>query len=82
MTRIPPAHLANCAYCGDDIDTRGFGFFQFVSGWIEQRNKGGANAIALPKRKHSFACGICIDRLRHGVPPLQMSIFDAIDHDE
>ena len=79
MNRIPPAHLVACSFCGSDVDTRSFGIYQFVSGWIEQRMKGGANAIALPRRKHAYACGECIDRLRHHIAPAQMSIYDALD---
>jgi hypothetical protein len=74
---VPLANRAVCELCGCALDTRAFGIFQWVQGWIEQRRTGGANAIALPERAHRFACAICIDRLRHGIPVGQMSIYDA-----
>lgn len=82
MKRIPPAHLVQCTFCGDDMDTRDYGIFQFVSGWIEQRRTGGANAIALPKRKHAYTCATCMDRLKHHISPQQRTIFDALADDE
>lgn len=79
--RIPPAHLAQCHFCSCDLDTREYGIFQFAAGWLEQRQKGGANAIALPQRKHHFACAICMDRLRHHISPDQMTIYDSLSLD-
>lgn len=76
MKIVPPANVASCYYCHENMDTRDYGIFQFVSGWVENRVRGGANAIAIPQRAHRFACSTCIDRLRKGIPTGQMRMWD------
>jgi hypothetical protein len=72
---IPLSRRATCVYCSIFIDTNANGVFQFASGWLENRRKGGANTIALPNRRPRFACRECIDRLRHGIPVGQGTLF-------
>jgi len=79
---IPLSRRAVCTYCATTIDMQASGVFQFAQGWLENRLRGGANTIALPKRRNQYACHECIDRMRHGVPALQARLFDAGPYDD
>lgn len=77
-TGIPVSRRGTCAYCAILVDTAAVGTFQLCTGWVENRRKGGGNTVALPTRHLKWACGICIDKLRHGISPDQASLF-ALD---
>lgn len=79
---IPLSRRRLCTYCLCTIDSNGTGVFQRASGWLENRNRGGANTIALPIRLDAYACSECIDKLRHDIPVGQSRLFDPRTLDE
>lgn len=76
---IPLSRRRLCAYCSCTVDSNGTQVFQRASGWLENRKRGGANTIALPIRRDEYACGECIDKLRHGISIGQGRLFEPID---
>lgn len=72
---IPLSRLRNCVYCQCQVDSNAIGIFQLATGWLMNRRSGGANTIAMPKRQDFYACAECIDKLRHGIPVGQQSLF-------
>lgn len=73
--KVPLSRRATCVYCADQLDTSATGVFQLARGWLENRRRGGANTIALAERLPKYACGICIDKLRSGIPVGQQTLF-------
>lgn len=78
---IPLSRRRNCTYCLCVIDSNGTGTFQLAHGWIEHRKRGGANTIAVPIRDDTYACGECIDKLRHGISTGQARLFEPRNYD-
>lgn len=74
---IPASRRAFCTYCGLLVDSAAVGVWQRATGWVENRRQGGSNAIALPNKDTVYACGICIDRLRHNISPDQRTLFES-----
>jgi hypothetical protein len=74
IRNVPPAHLTACYYCGTTLDTRDITVYQFLSGWARNKNQG--NSVTLGKREYKYACGECIDRLRHNISIGQQGLWD------
>lgn len=72
---IPERNKVKCEGCGDVIDCQASGHAQFVSGWIVNRTKGGANAVTFPERQRRWLCRWCIDKRRSGVSWGQQELF-------
>lgn len=52
------------------------GVFRRVTGWVENRKSGGANAVSLPGPPTAFCCKPCMDVQRLGGPgATQESLF-------
>lgn len=67
--------MTACVYCGRSVIPTATGTFQKVVGWVENRDAGGANTVALMTRYSEYACGECIDKMRHGIAPTQGSLL-------
>ena len=78
---IPLSRRRLCTYCLATIDSNGTGTFQLAHGWLENRKRGGANTIAVPIRDDIYACGECIDKLRHNISPGQARLFGPKEYD-
>ena len=78
---IPLSRRRVCCYCLCTIDSNGTGVFQLAHGWLENRKRGGANAIAIPIREDTYACAECIDKLRHKIPVGQARLFEPRNYD-
>lgn len=72
---IPLSRRRNCSFCQCMIDSNGVGTYQLVTGWSPNRKQGGTNAVSLPHRHDEYACPECIDKLRHGIPVGQLTLF-------
>jgi hypothetical protein len=64
-----------CEFCGLPVDPLVPGCFQWTSGWVEVRAEGGGHGVTLPQRAPRWACGVCIDLIRHGMSPGQTSLL-------
>lgn len=71
---VPPSFVASCYFCVRAMDTRDLTAYQYTQGWARNKNKG--NSLTLAQREHKWACGECIDKLKHGVPVGQMGLWD------
>jgi hypothetical protein len=65
--RIPTIYTRKCEICGDDLDSRAMGVFQWTAGWVMQREGGGGHGISLPERADRWAHGYCIDKKARGL---------------
>jgi hypothetical protein len=77
---IPPSMLAGCVFCANRLHTNQRGTWQHViSGWVPVHryggNKRGTNSLTLPRLEHVFACELCIDKLKAGIPLGQQTLF-------
>jgi hypothetical protein len=63
-----------CCHCGKPTRINSQYTFQKVSGWVQMRKQGGANAIALRRPMEVWSCSVCIDKLRLGQQVDQLSI--------
>lgn len=68
----PKSGVVPCLYCGEALDTSK-GYEQVV-GLRRQRDEGGPNQITLPRPTGRWACRDCVDRLKLGIHPLQMTL--------
>ena len=76
---VPASMVAVCCYCAAQIDTRDSRHYQRIKGWALNRNKG--NSVTLGQRSAIWACHECIDKLKHGVPTGQQSLFVLAEDD-
>lgn len=76
---VPLSRLRACTYCSCQVDSNAVGVYQLASGWLQNRKQGGANTLTLPIRQDHYACGECVDKLRHGIPVGQMQLFGLDD---
>jgi hypothetical protein len=74
LYEIPMSRRRTCVFCASIVDSNADGVYEFVQGWARNR-KQGTNAVALQKRMNVFACDICIDKLKAGIPVGQQSLF-------
>lgn len=72
---ITRAHRVHCELCGDTIDRTALTTFQYIAGWAKNRKGGGAHSVTLPEHSSRWACGWCIDKLRHGIAIGQTKLF-------
>jgi hypothetical protein len=72
---IPRRYQATCLFCEMELDIRRPGVFAYTEGWVKNRTQGGGNAITLPKRTGSYACGPCVEIATHGDRSLQGALF-------
>lgn len=58
------------------LNPNGTGVYKRVTGWVENRKSGGANAVSLPGPPTAFCCKPCMDVQRlGGVHASQDSLF-------
>jgi hypothetical protein len=77
---VPPAYVGSCSYCADPLDTRSTNNHVRVSAWIpcgSTSTSHGGNTVTMVDRSSTYVCRTCYDRLKAGIPPAQMSIFDV-----
>lgn len=74
LYEIPMSRRKSCVFCGDILDSAAIGVYELVQGWAMNR-KQGTNAIALKKSLHQYACGLCMDKLKAGIPHGQQTLF-------
>jgi len=74
--RIPEVYRAGCELCGEDLDVRRFGVYQWTAGWVKQRAGGGGHGISLAQRERRWAHDDCVERVAAGTwSPDQTSLF-------
>lgn len=78
-TSVPVRYRRTCTYCGSQVDSRHAHTYVMAHGWKRIGNNG--NSITLAKLSDEWSCGDCIDKLRHGIPVGQLSIFEAAEYD-
>lgn len=68
---------ATCFFCGDAINTTMPGNYQYVEGWekIRRSTEGGGHGLTKRIAHPKWACRSCIDKLQHGIPTNQGSMF-------
>lgn len=66
-----------CEFCGCPVDTKAFGNYRQVRGWVVNRRQGGSNSVALPEELGQWAHGDCVaqEKMRGPVSWAQNSIF-------
>lgn len=64
-----------CSACGDPVDPNAVGVWRQVTGWVQNRRDGGANAVSLPSAPHEWSCHPCMVRRREGTLGMS-SLFD------
>lgn len=78
---IPVSRKRTCVYCAVFIDGNAPGTWRKATGWLPvaryKHNKGGSNSLTLRTNLEEYACAECIDRLKHGIPVGQMTIFET-----
>ena len=52
-----------CEGCGGPVNTRAYGWAQYVEGWEKSRKAGDTNTIMKPKRHQKFLCNMCVLKL-------------------
>lgn len=76
MKLIPLRFQAQCAFCGDPLDTRTKDrVYTLQMGWMKNRSQGGGNALARrkPVEPLQWACADCVER--EPVARWQMDLF-------
>lgn len=63
---IPERHRAICEFCKRELDVRDRGVFRYTSGWVMNRQGGGAHGVSLPKRENRWAHQLCVERMSNG----------------
>jgi hypothetical protein len=64
-----------CDACGEPVDPGAPGVWRQVTGWVQNRRDGGANAVAMPSKALAWSCRSCMDRRRNGTLGMP-SLFD------
>lgn len=67
-------HIWTCAICGDEVDDRRTEPYTEVTGWERRRDQGGTNALALRKPTGRAMCSSCMERMKMGLAPGQLSL--------
>lgn len=63
-----------CVYCGNAIESEARLTYRQMTGWAQNRDAGGVNALALREPLDRYACTPCIDKLKRGIPAEQMQV--------
>jgi len=64
-----------CTFCEREIDPESRMTYRKVIGWERPREGGGTNALTLREPTEVFACWICIEKLRLGIPVEQQALI-------
>lgn len=64
--QIPTRFVSKCEICGNELDTRQPGHYQFVSGWMPNRSAGGGNTVKMKKAENRWAHKTCISSADEG----------------
>lgn len=68
--------MKRCLYCGEPVEPGKELCYQGVSGWAEYKRKGGGtNVIHGRKPKDLWACRWCVEKIKRGVAPGQVSLI-------
>jgi hypothetical protein len=51
-----------CEFCEAEVDTRAFGTYRSVRGWVKSRKQGGTNSVTLSNDLGGWAHGHCVDQ--------------------
>lgn len=85
MNDVPASRRRLCTFCAVMVDSNGSGTWQRATGWLPIKrysgNKAGTNSLTLRKSLDEYACSECISKLKAGVPPGQMTIFEAGEYE-
>jgi hypothetical protein len=68
LESTPTRFRALCEECSEPLDIREPGSHQFISGWVKNREGGGAHGVSLPKREHRWMHSWCVNKLSKGPP--------------
>lgn len=86
MRQIRPDRVATCVFCADQIETTARGSWRKGSGWFPvgrtSNNRKGTNAASLVRMEDRYACDLCIGKIKGGIPPGQMSMFELGEYDD
>lgn len=78
---IPLSRKRTCKFCAKFVDGNAPGTWRRATGWLPVKrysgNKVGTNNLTLREYVEEYACAECIDRLKHGIPVGQLSIFES-----
>jgi hypothetical protein len=76
-----PAYRAPCSIqgptCLGEVDVNAKHVFRQVIGWVESRQAGGANTVALMEPQQVWACKPCIQARRKGISPAQTTLWGS-----
>ena len=65
-----------CVYCGLPVAPYATGTWREVTGWVQQRKAGGANAVKNQQDTGIYACQDCMELVKRGIDPgLQQPLF-------
>lgn len=62
MTTTTAPSVGACHFCGKRVSPSAKDVALLVTGWIERRKAGGANAVRLPGPAQALAHQYCLDR--------------------
>lgn len=61
----PSAAVYRCDYCQQPLRPDALGVARRVTGWVENRKNGGANAVRYPEAPTGYAHIVCLDAAKH-----------------
>jgi len=64
---IREAFRATCEFCKGDLDTGEQGVYQWVEGWVMNRDGGGGHGISCPVRSNRWAHHHCVVSASRGL---------------
>lgn len=68
-----PRRTANlepaCEFCGTGVIVSRTGTWRQVTGWVQNRDGGGAHGVTQPVPTGRFACDGCMALVRRGIDP-------------
>lgn len=55
-----------CEDCGERVAPTARGVWRQVTGWVEQRDGGGAHGVSLPSSPLGYLCARCMSNRKNG----------------
>lgn len=65
----------NCIHCGGGVNPERLGVWREVTGWVQQRDAGGAHGVYDQKPTGKYACETCMALIRRGISVDQGSLL-------
>jgi len=66
MSALPP--LYTCEFCGNEVRPEHPGTWRLITGWVQSRKQGGANAVRYPSAPQAYACELCMKLKQYEAP--------------